>query len=603
MPYYRYYYVYILIFLLGSPLLSNAQFITLDYAVHDVGQIRQLVTNQGTWDEAGTNYPGLINAEYPPGSFQEHLLLTGFYIGGITSDGDTLVSASRMFGAQWVFQGYSSAPWDTVHEITRGDTVDIGAPNNPYVENYTPVSDQDFVTRMNDYNQAALQNSEHDPMFIDVIQTSYAWASEPLDEVLIFNFDFVSTQLDLEKVYVGLFVDPGVGRRTSAGYVYSEDDIVTYYPDHEMVITTDAPGGADGGKYTPVGMRIFPPTGEGVTPLDSLTRTWNYSPGRSPILPPSRDPERYEQMSSGTKRNSMTRAGRPHYIQTYGPYTMNQGDTLSWSFAEIMGEDYRKVLENSNMVERLYPDFAVPSPPPNPNVNVETESRKVTLKWEENAEDFVDPNRSDSVDQPFEGYRVYKSTQSANGPWTLLGEFDVEGNEFGQNTGLTHEFEDTGLMNNVEYFYAVTAFSKPDTAINFPVQETSIRGNAISVTPGTSPPDNVGKVAVVPNPYRGDLDYNATSPPWEKPPQTRERWLEQDRRIQFVNLPKRCTIKIYTLSGRLVETLRHEDETKGFEDWNLTSNVNQAVASGIYLFTVKNQENGDVQTGKFVIIK
>jgi len=113
----------------------------------------------------------------------------------------------------------------------------------------------------------------------------------------------------------------------------------------------------------------------------------------------------------------------------------------------------------------------------------------------------------------------------------------------------------------------------------------------------------VGQVAVVPNPYRGDIDYNAMDPPWEKPPITRERWLEQDRKIQFINLPAQSTIKIYTLSGRLVETLHHDDATKGFENWNLTSNVNQAVASGIYLFTVKNEETGNVQTGKFVVIK
>ena len=113
----------------------------------------------------------------------------------------------------------------------------------------------------------------------------------------------------------------------------------------------------------------------------------------------------------------------------------------------------------------------------------------------------------------------------------------------------------------------------------------------------------MGEVAVVPNPYRGDIDYNAMNPPWERPPETRERWLEQDRRIQFINLPANSTVKIFTLSGRLVETLEHRNQQRGFEDWNLTSHVNQAVASGIYLFTVKNNDTGNVQTGKFVIIK
>ena len=69
-------------------------------------------------------------------------------------------------------------------------------------------------------------------------------------------------------------------------------------------------------------------------------------------------------------------------------------------------------------------------------------------------------------------------------------------------------------------------------------------------------------------------------------------------------VPTNSTIKIYTLSGQLVETLESEDQgNRGFVDWNLTSNVNQAVASGIYLFTVKDAETGNTQTGKFVIIK
>ena len=41
----------------------------------------------------------------------------------------------------------------------------------------------------------------------------------------------------------------------------------------------------------------------------------------------------------------------------------------------------------------------------------------------------------------------------------------------------------------------------------------------------------------------------------------------------------------------------------GYEDWNLTSSIGQAISSGIYLFTVEDVANGKVQVGKFVIIK
>ena len=115
--------------------------------------------------------------------------------------------------------------------------------------------------------------------------------------------------------------------------------------------------------------------------------------------------------------------------------------------------------------------------------------------------------------------------------------------------------------------------------------------------------DTVGEVAVVPNPYRGDVAYNSYNPPWEKPSGNRPWWMEQDRRLQFINLPKLCEIKVFTLAGDLVNTIRHEDPSKGYEDWNLTSHVGQAISSGIYLFTCVDLTNGKVQVGKFVVIK
>jgi hypothetical protein len=133
--------------------------------------------------------------------------------------------------------------------------------------------------------------------------------------------------------------------------------------------------------------------------------------------------------------------------------------------------------------------------------------------------------------------------------------------------------------------------------------ESSKNAGAVRAIPGTPPPSTVGQVAVVPNPYRGDIAYNSYSPPWEKPAGTRTQWMEQDRRMQFINLPKSCEIKIYTLAGDLITTIQHFDADKGYEDWNMTSSVGQAVSSGIYLYTVQDKISGDVQVDKFVIIK
>ena len=121
--------------------------------------------------------------------------------------------------------------------------------------------------------------------------------------------------------------------------------------------------------------------------------------------------------------------------------------------------------------------------------------------------------------------------------------------------------------------------------------------------PGTPSPETVGEVAVVPNPYRGDVAYHTYNPQWEKPAGSRQRWMEQDRRVQFINLPARCEIKIYTLAGDLLAKIFHDDPNKGYEDSNLTSSMGQAISSGIYMFTVEDDRTGKVQVGKFVVIK
>ncbi|MFH1762216.1 MAG: hypothetical protein ABIA63_14045, partial [bacterium] len=159
-----------------------------------------------------------------------------------------------------------------------------------------------------------------------------------------------------------------------------------------------------------------------------------------------------------------------------------------------------------------------------------------------------------------------------------------------------------GLLNNVNYYYSVTAFSLPDTVLGISELESSLPKNSMIVSPGPAPPSTVGQVAVVPNPYMGNEDYTSYQPPWESPPAGRV-WMEQDRKIQFINLPQNCTIKIFTVSGELVKMLEHNDPVRGYEEWNLVSQVGQAIASDMYLFAVKDNKNGNVQVGKFVVIK
>ena len=125
---------------------------------------------------------------------------------------------------------------------------------------------------------------------------------------------------------------------------------------------------------------------------------------------------------------------------------------------------------------------------------------------------------------------------------------------------------------------------------------------------------DLSKVMVVPNPYMASsfLDLSPDS-----------------RRIEFVNLPDRCTIRIYSLGGHLVNVLNHiganrhgwgdyrdwdrldsfgnprdftgYDNHGGTEPWNLRNRFGVTVASGLYFFHVTDTR-GETFTGKFYVI-
>jgi len=77
-------------------------------------------------------------------------------------------------------------------------------------------------------------------------------------------------------------------------------------------------------------------------------------------------------------------------------------------------------------------------------------------------------------------------------------------------------------------------------------------------------------------------------------------------RIMFNNLPEaHNTIRIFTVSGDLVQTLHHDGYSQGGQiSWNLVSRNRQEVVSGIYLYSVHSDRSGfDDFRGRFVIIR
>ena len=101
------------------------------------------------------------------------------------------------------------------------------------------------------------------------------------------------------------------------------------------------------------------------------------------------------------------------------------------------------------------------------------------------------------------------------------------------------------------------------------------------------------RIAVVPNPYVGASSFEPRS-------QIEGRG---ERRVQFINLPQKCTIKIFNIRGELIKTLEHDGFlADGATFWDLRTEDQQDIAFGVYIFHVDAPDIGEY-IGKFALIK
>ncbi len=105
---------------------------------------------------------------------------------------------------------------------------------------------------------------------------------------------------------------------------------------------------------------------------------------------------------------------------------------------------------------------------------------------------------------------------------------------------------------------------------------------------------DMNKIKVVPNPY-------VATARWEpKNPYTSGRG---PRELHFTHLPAKCTIRIFTVSGELVETLEHNEALNdGTTSWDMLSKDNLQISYGVYIYHVEAPGIGE-KIGKFAVIK
>ncbi len=285
--------------------------------------------------------------------------------------------------------------------------------------------------------------------------------------------------------------------------------------------------------------------------------------------------------------------------------------------------------------------YILPAPPPSPKLHVKSESNKITLYWGKHPETVADPL---TRQKDFEGYRIYshrKTASASTSQWSLLAQYDLK-NDLGYNTGFDYirikSFEADGMDADSNYYkiidedtvyykyvntnvksgwpekyvLSVTSFDSGDPQTGLQSLESNKINNRTYVIAGKQPQkaDFNDKVGVYPNPYRGHVSWDGFG--------------ERDRMVWFYNLPERASVKIFTISGDLVDEFEHNSSTYDGTDitrlneisqsneivfsggehaWDLITKWDQAVASGLYVYTVKDLDSGKIQRGKFLIIK
>jgi hypothetical protein len=106
--------------------------------------------------------------------------------------------------------------------------------------------------------------------------------------------------------------------------------------------------------------------------------------------------------------------------------------------------------------------------------------------------------------------------------------------------------------------------------------------------------NSLSDIKVVPNPY-------ISADKWE--PKNLNFTGRGERMIEFTHLPKKCTVRIYTIAGALVKTLyKDSGPSDGSLFWNLVTEDGMDAAYGLYIFHVDAPGVGE-HIGKFALIK
>jgi hypothetical protein len=341
---------------------------------------------------------------------------------------------------------------------------------------------------------------------------------------------------------------------------------------------------------------------------------------------------RYEAMKDLTKLNNFVpwnkindKKSRSWAVMSLGPFDLKPNDTIKIVLCEFVdGLPYEQAI-NPNLdpafiantgiqkirATRDRADFTFknglkhPNPPAAPNFTIDYfQGNKVAnvIKWGRETEILKDPfDPNEITGEYLSGYKIYRSNYLPIGPWELIAVIPKGTNIVDSEYVYIDSLVEVGKS----YYYALTAYDNGKTfwaanpsVTNVPQMESSIFANRFPIDKKTnkkiftpfvatlSPKTSLENVMVVPNPFVIGKGFSQ--------PGTGDI-------IQFVNIPNPCEIRIYTIKGNLVKTIKVEEGVGGIVSWDQVTDFGQFVESGIYIYHIDSPYGK--KTGKFAIVR
>ncbi|MBN1350062.1 hypothetical protein JXJ21_11675 [candidate division KSB1 bacterium] len=359
------------------------------------------------------------------------------------------------------------------------------------------------------------------------------------------------------------------------------------------------------------------------------------------------DKEMYQMLTDIRDGNVMDNPAEPMLVthaQIYGPYNLAPGEKakiilafVAGSAATALGVDEITYARSADAQEKIIlgeevlfehyeraifayeSGYDLPDAPPDVEFELAfNELGQVRVKWNDACDDALDPDYDGAEARDVVAYRVYRSNPSSynwhTGPWELAGEIQVNDPQYYDAGSGTYTFDDPRSFSGLNYYYNVRAVdSGHDTwydlnGVNhgpIPALEGGYAApeqrNMIAVTPFQKSQSQYDafeeQIRVVPNPFRlDDLDFDHRYPDAADP-----------LKIRFINLPRHCKIRIFSVSGDLVFETEHRSLDSAELSWRHEAiNVTGEVVSGYYFWVVESlmpESKGKVQKGTLAIVK